>query len=114
MSLNQNFSIKQQEHFKLYVLLKDKIIFENELEKNGIKFYQDSKEQPYIDKGIRYFLSDKDRRKIDRILIENGIVASTETIPGYDYNDQSKAIKTFLLVIAGLTILIVLISLIIS
>ncbi|THD67417.1 hypothetical protein E7Z59_07075 [Robertkochia marina] len=112
--MSQNFSIKHQEHFKLYVLLKDKIIFENELEKNGIKFYQDSKEQPYIDKGIRYFLADKDREIIDSILIENKIVASTESIPGYDYNDQSKVLKMFIWVLTGIIFLIILLSLIMN
>ena len=84
------------------------------MEKNSIKFYQDSKEQTYIDKGIRYFLPDKDRKKIDSILIENGIVASTETIPGYDYSDQGKVIKAILLILTGMIFLIILLSLIIN
>ncbi|WP_074979021.1 hypothetical protein [Zhouia amylolytica] len=95
-------------------MLKDKIIFENELDKNGVKFYQDSKEQPYIDKGVRYFLADKDRKIIDSIIIENKIVASTETIPGYNYNDQSKVLKMFLLVLTGIIFIIILLSLIMN
>ena len=36
--MNKNGIIKFQDHFKLYVLFKDKIIFEDLLYKNDIKF----------------------------------------------------------------------------
>tara|TARA_B100000767_G_C19653093_1_gene487642 strand:- start:509 stop:694 length:186 start_codon:yes stop_codon:yes gene_type:complete len=56
--LENNFNTKLKRHSKLYILLKDKIIFESELQKNGIKYYANINEQPFIDVGIRYFLLD--------------------------------------------------------
>lgn len=91
---NESAKIKFEEHFKLYVLLKDKIAFESELLENGVDFYFEEK-QPNITSGIRYFLRDVDRPKIDKIVIENGIIVSTETIPSYDYRDQQKAQKIY-------------------
>jgi hypothetical protein len=104
---DSNFEVKLEEHFKLYVLLKDKIMFESLLCDNEIEFYSDLNEQPFIDAGIRYFLLDSDRPKIDRILKEAEIIASTETIPFYDYRDQKKIGKLYILmfvVIVGLII----------
>ena len=107
-----NFDIKLKEHFKLYVLLKDKIIFESELQKSGIKYYSEINEQPSIDGGIRYFLLDSDVKKIDRIIIENGIVANTESNLISDFRDEKKVMKLYI-VIAGVVIgIFILISII--
>jgi len=105
---NESIKIKFEEHFKLYVLLKDKIIFESELFKNGIDFYFEEN-QPNIMGGIRYFLRDIDRLKIDKILIENEIIASTETIPSNDYRDQQKAQKIYAItacIVVGIILLV--------
>src|SRR5690554_7220960 len=83
-----NFDIRLKNHYKLYVLLKDKLIFESELQKNGIKYYYDIDEQPFIDSGIRYFLLDSDRKTVDRILISNSIIATIESLPITDYKDN--------------------------
>jgi hypothetical protein len=79
----ESVKIKFEEHFKLFVLLKDKIAFKSEFQENGVDFYFEEK-QPNITCGIRYFLRDVDRPKIDKIVIENDIIASTETIPSHD------------------------------
>ena len=100
-----NFDIKLKEHYKLYVLLKDKIIFESELQKSGIKYYADINEQTSIDGGIRYFLLDSDMENVDRIIIENGIVANTESNLVSDLQDNKKSIGLFI-VVAGAFILI--------
>lgn len=97
-----NFDVKHKKHFKLYVQLKDKITFESELEKYNIHYYTNINEQPFIDGGIRYFLLDVDREKIDQILIKNEILASTETIPNNDYKDDYKIIKLSLLILLAL------------
>lgn len=102
----ENFEIRYQNHFKLYVLLKDKILFENELEKRGIKYSCDLNEQPFFNYGIRYFFLDSDAKVIDEILIESQIIATNETAPFSDYRDEQKIMKIFL-VIAGITALIV-------
>ncbi|WP_045471417.1 hypothetical protein [Winogradskyella sp. PG-2] len=82
-----NFDIKLKEYYKLYVLLKDKIIFESELHKSGIKFYANINEQPFGD-SIRYFLLDSDMENIDRIVTNNGIVANTESHLISDFRDE--------------------------
>ena len=104
--MNQhNIDIKFQEHYKLYVLLKDKIIFESELEKNNIKYYIDLETQAIDDNSIRYFLLDKDRKAVDDILTANEMIASTETISNLDYRDGKKYYKVYL-IIALIVILI--------
>lgn len=97
-----NFVVKTKNHFKLYILLKDKVNLETELDNNGILYYSDIDEQPFIDGGIRYFFLNSDREKIDQILIETGIIASTETIPIYDYRDQQKISKFYLVLILAI------------
>ena len=108
-----NFDIKLKEHYKLYVLLKDKIIFETELQKSGIKYYADLNEQPSIDGGIRYFLLDSDMESVDRIIIENGIVANTESNLISDFRDEKKVIKLYFIIagfVVGIIFLILLIE----
>ena len=104
---SESAKIKFEDHFKLYVLLKDKIIFESELQKSGIDFYFEEN-QPNLAGGIRYFLRDIDRPKIDKLIVENEIIGSTETIPSYDYRDEQKSQKMYLIV-AGIVVGIILI-----
>ena len=97
-----NPEILFKEHLKIYVLPKDKIIFESELEN-----------QPMFESGIRYFILDADRIKLDKIFTENGIIAHTETIPTADYRDGKKAMKLYLKVsaiVVGIMILIMIIE----
>src|SRR5690554_415608 len=96
--VKSNFDIRLKNHYKLYVLLKDKLNFETELQKNGIKYYYDTREQPFIDSGIRYFLLDKDRKVVDEILISNSIIATIESLPITDYKVNKKMMKIFLLI----------------
>ena len=107
-----NFDIKLKEHYKLYVLLKDKIIFESELEKSGIKYYADINEQPSIDGGIRYFLLDSDMKNVDRIIKDNGIVANTESNLISDFRDEKKVMKLYVAVAGAVIGIIILIALI--
>ncbi|MEO8516313.1 MAG: hypothetical protein ABI426_06195 [Flavobacterium sp.] len=51
-----NPEILFQNHFKIHVLLKDNIVFENELGKQNIEYYCDDKNQPIFGNGIRYFM----------------------------------------------------------
>jgi len=96
MDNKNHFGIKYQEHFKLLILFKDKIVFESELINHGIIFYTEEN-QPVISDGIRYFLLDKDRFEINEILNKSGIIASTETISMSDYRDIKKAYKLYLI-----------------
>ena len=107
-----NFDIKLKEHYKLYVLLKDKIIFESELQNSGIKYYADINEQPSIESGIRYFLLDSDMKNVDQIIIENGIVANTESHLISDFGDQKRIMKLYVIVALAVIGIIILIALI--
>lgn len=108
-----NPEILFENHLKIYVLLKDKIIFESELEKQNVEYYCEVENQPNISAGIRYLIKDADRIKLDKIFIENEIIAHTETIRTSDYRDEKKAQKLYLKVVAivlGMMILIMIIE----
>ncbi|NUY79651.1 hypothetical protein HUK80_01990 [Flavobacterium sp. MAH-1] len=109
----KNANVKFGKHYKLEVLFKDKIIFESELYNHGIDFYFEE-DQPNISQGIKYFLKDSDRAEVDSIIVQNEIVASTETIQLSDYRDEAKVQKLYLKVTVVITILIGVVSLIIS
>ena len=102
--------VKFQEHFKLNVLFKDYILFENLLLENNIDYYHNSNENSDISDGTYFFLLDKDRIIIDQLLIDNEIIASTETIMISDYRVEKKVQKFHFLVyllVGGLLILII-------
>ena len=104
-----NSEILFKNHFKIYLLPKDKIIFERELEKQKIEYYCDIEKQPTFENGIRYLIQDVDREKLDKIFIDNEIIAHTETIQISDYRDVKKAQKLYFKVAAiviGIVILI--------
>ena len=108
-----NPEILFKEHLKIYVLPKDKIIFESELENQNVEYYCDKQNQPMFESGIRYFILDADRIKLDKILTKNGIIAHTETIPTADYRDGKKAMKLYLVIggiVVGIMILIMIIE----
>ena len=73
-----NIDIKFKDHFKLSVSLKDKIQLESELIKEDIKFYQNIEEET-VGSQLRYLFLDADRDKIDKLLIQNRIVAFNES-----------------------------------
>ena len=102
-----------ENHLKIYVLPKDKIIFESELEKENVEYYCDIENQPMFENGIRYIIQDSDRIKIDKIFKENEIIASTETIQISDYRDGKKVMKMQIKVggiVLGIMILIIIIE----
>ncbi|RTL14033.1 MAG: hypothetical protein EKK56_02570 [Flavobacteriaceae bacterium] len=104
--------VKFQEHFKLNVLFKDYILFENLLLENNIDFYHNSNENSDISDGTLFFLLDKDRVIIDQLLIDNEIIASTETILVSDYREERKVQKLHFLAYLIIIVILVLIILI--
>ena len=52
-------------------------------------------------------------KKIDRIIVENEIIGSTETIPGYDYRDEQKAQKLYLIIVIIVVGIILFVSMIV-
>ena len=112
-----NPEILFKNHFKIYVLQKDKIVFENELAKQNVEYYCDIENQPMFENGIRYFIQEVDRIKLDKIFIENETIAHTETILVSDYRDEKKAQKLYLKVagvVIGAIILIIIIEMLIK
>lgn len=87
-----NPGVKYQNHFKLEVLFKDKLLFESELYENSIQYHLEK------DNYTRYFLLDKDRMQIDDIIKRNEIIVSTETIQMTDYSVTGKINKLYLYV----------------
>ena len=104
--------VKFQDHFKLNVLFKDYILFENLLLENNIDFYHNSNENSDISDGTLFFLLDKDRIVIDKILIDNEIIARTETIMISDFREERKVQKFHFLVYLIIILILVLIILI--
>ncbi|KIA94690.1 hypothetical protein OA93_19585 [Flavobacterium sp. KMS] len=107
----ENAEILFENHFKIYVLFKDKIVFESELEKKNIKYYCDIENQLNLGSGIRYFINENNRVKVDIIFKENKIIAHTETIMVSDYRDGRKATALYFKVagiVIGIMILIIL------
>ena len=83
---------------------------ENLLLENNIDYYHNSNENSDISDGTYFFLLDKDRIIIDQLLIDNEIIASTETIMISDYRVEKKVQKFHFLVyllVVGLLILII-------
>ena len=78
------------------------MLFESELNKHGIKFYTNLNEQPFIQGGIRYFLLDKDRIEIDKIVKSNNIQTSIESIGVNNFGFQSHLKKSYLWKVMGL------------
>ena len=109
----ENPGILFKNHFKIYVLPKDKITFESELEKQNIEYYCDIENQPMFENGIRYFIQDVDKIKLDKIFTENEIIAHTETIQISDFRDEQKVQKLYLKV-AGIVIGIIILVMIIE
>ena len=69
--MGNTVDVKLQNHFKLYILFKDYMAFENELQKKNINYCVDYN-QANIQK-YRYFLLHKDKEIIDLILKENNL-----------------------------------------
>jgi hypothetical protein len=90
-------NITNKDHFKLYILFKDTIVFENELQKRELDYLCDPMET-MANNLKRYYVLEKDKGIINSIIIKHGIVASTETINMTDYSDAKQANKLFLVV----------------
>jgi len=106
--------VKYNEHYKLYVLLKDYILFEHLLIENEIDYYYDIVENSNVSSGIRFFIQDKDRVIVDELLIKNEIIASTETIPIIDYREYIKVQKIYLYVLVIVVLIITLLMIILD
>ncbi len=103
-----SIKVKSKDHFKLYILFQDKIIFENKLFENDIEFYENYENQPFSDE-VRFFLLDKDRERIDLILKTENIIGSIETLGVKDFR-QGKKVQYLYLKIAVVVILLTLIT----
>ncbi|MEL1243934.1 hypothetical protein AAEO56_06635 [Flavobacterium sp. DGU11] len=106
---SDTFYIKEGSHFKLWVSLKNKISFEAELMEQGIPYHIDDN-QSTLGSDIRYFLPDDYREKIDAIIMDIGIPASTDTITMHDIADSRKVQKLYLVAVLAVVLLLVIIA----
>jgi len=82
----------KESYYHIYILLKDRIRFESELNNREIQFHSDIN-QLQSDNSFRYYLLETDKVEIDRILIENKIISNDETSKIVDYRDNIKINK---------------------
>lgn len=111
--MKHNPEIIAKDYLKIYVLLKDKIIFESELVKQNIEYYCDIKNLPILGNSIPYFIKNIDKDKLDEMLIKNEIITETETIQVSDYRDGKKVIKMQLKV-GGIVLIIMILIIIVE
>jgi len=109
---SETFDINFQDHFKLYVLFKDIIVFEHELQLKHVSFHVDPGEA-FLKNERRYFLLEKDQFTINEIIKKKGIVASTETITMTDYTDVRKVNTLLLYIVVVVVVLLIVTALII-
>jgi len=102
--------VKFNNHFKLYILFKDDIIFENELIKSDIEYFKDLN-QVGSQEEIRYFLLDDDKDLINSFLLKNNIVASIESLNIADFQHQKKMQYLYLKIVVVVVIILLLVSL---
>lgn len=102
--------IKFHNHFKLYILFKDDIIFEDQLIKSHIDYFKDL-HQVGSQEEIRYFLLDDDKDLVNLILSKNNIIASTESLNISDFQHQKKIQHLYLKIVVVVVIILLLVSL---
>lgn len=103
VNMNNTIEIKFRDHFRLNILFKDKILFETALYEKNIPFHLD--DNPTVLR--RYFLLDEDRERVDAVLKEIEIVASTDTIRMTDYSDVKKVNKMYLFVAIVIVVFVI-------
>lgn len=87
-------SVKFENHFKLQIAFRYKIVFESELINNDIDFYFE-KDQPDINVSIRYFFKHSDAIEIDKIIRNNQIITSSENQIA-DYEEERQIQKIYI------------------
>lgn len=102
-----------KDHYKLYVEIENIVSFESLLISNQIDFHSDSEQQTLLGNQTRYFLLTSDREKVDRLIIEHSIQASTEAIPSQFKKDR-RALKLFYTAILIVVLLSALVGLMLN
>ncbi|AWH86870.1 hypothetical protein HYN59_17915 [Flavobacterium album] len=103
---SDTFYIKEGPHFKLWVSLRDKIVFEAALVDEAVPFHVDDN-QSTLGSDIRYFLPDAYRQQVDIVLKRKSVAASTDTIGMYGPEVNKKVNKMYLTVVAVVILLLV-------
>lgn len=99
----------KESYYHIYILLKDKIRFESELMNQNISFHSD-KNQVQSANSFRYYLLEKDKTVIEKILAENEIIANDETSGIIDYRDNIKVQKVYIYIVIAIILLILIID----
>lgn len=111
--MKDSFNIKNDDHFKLWIELKDKIIFEDLLIKNSIPFHIDEN-QSTLGSNIRYFFPDEYKVAVDAIVKSIQIPSSTDTIHVYNPSDSKRIYKIYLLIVIAIAVLLCIASLLLD
>lgn len=104
-----SMDLNKDPHFKLYVQLRESIVFDAALNEAEIDFI---KEENPIGEDIRYYFKDEDSQKVDSINKDLRLSISTETISALDYHKNRKEVILSLLIIIFIAISIGILSLI--
>src|SRR5688572_11171560 len=91
--------LNKDAHYKLYILLRESIIFEAALKEAEIDFI---KEENPVGEHIRYYFKEEDSQKVDFINKNLKLSISTESIPALDYIKNQKEIILYILIILAI------------
>ncbi len=95
--------LNKDPHYKLYVQLRESIVFDAALNEAKIDFI---KEENPIGEEIRYYFKDKDSPKVDSINKDLRLSISTETMPALDHFKNRKEVILYILIIFFIVIFI--------
>lgn len=110
MSENPNHDILLQEHFKYYISEEDQIIFEHELNKAEIRYYQVINSTGLNFSNRYYFLKSDDQRVAD-IIDSNGLLGGSESHIILDHKSTKIGNKIYFIMLLVVMILTCLIAL---
>lgn len=99
-------NINKEDHFKLYVLIQDRFTFEKELLEHGIEYYSDIENQLGVSESIRYYFKTEDQKRVDEIIVKNGINSGNEITGVTNYNFNLKGARLIIAIILGIMVLL--------
>lgn len=106
----KNLSIKFRDHFKVDVRFENTPALENELIEKGLNFYADYSDESSSDSLVQYYLLNKDRAIIEKILLENEIVLNPQALKYSEFGEERKFMNLYLKCIGVFIVLILLLK----
>jgi hypothetical protein len=109
--MNNSAEILSKDHYKLFILFRDNIVFESKLIEYNIDYFVDLNQSGSLEQ-IRYFLLVKDIEVVDDILKENSIIGTIETLNIIDFEVAKKVYALFLKTILIVVLLFILLKIV--